>query len=480
MSLPTLVVVGRTNKGKSSVVATLAGIRPGPKLAVGPKPGTTTDAHPYPMSVDGVDLVRFVDTPGLEEAPRARAWLAERAASAAERPAALARLVAEFADGSDFREEVRALRPIIEGGGILYVVDGTQPYRPRAEAEMEVLQWAARPRLALINRLRHPESGAAERVDANVQDWRNALSQYFSTVVEFDAHRATFTQRVELFETLAAIDAQWREAMREVVQALKAQRAQQNRAAAQIIAELLAEAVSHRATRSVGKGASEADREALYQVFHEDLVDLELQARRAVEAAFGHGHFQGDEGFERAPYEEDLFAEGTWKVFGLSPGNLIVLATGAGAAAGGVADLHVGLASWGAGAIGGGVVMGALAAWRVGKRFAEVSMDSPLGFGGALRGERRLEIGPHPNPNFGWVLLGRALQHLELVRNWAHARPTDEAGEVYARIGNPVEAIEEPKPIHKLLAALRKKPTPQLRSELHAALLEVVTRQNQV
>ena len=50
-------------------------------------PGTTTEVHEYPVSVDGRTLFVLVDTPGFEDAPRALAWLRSREVSAAERPA---------------------------------------------------------------------------------------------------------------------------------------------------------------------------------------------------------------------------------------------------------------------------------------------------------------------------------------------------------------------------------------------------------
>ena len=41
--------------------------------------------------------------------------------------------------------ERRLLAPILAGASVLYVVDGTHPYRPNYEAEMEILRWTGRP-----------------------------------------------------------------------------------------------------------------------------------------------------------------------------------------------------------------------------------------------------------------------------------------------------------------------------------------------
>ena len=47
--LPRFAVVGHPNKGKSSVVATLA---QNDSIAIAMEPGTTRDSHRYPMKVD--------------------------------------------------------------------------------------------------------------------------------------------------------------------------------------------------------------------------------------------------------------------------------------------------------------------------------------------------------------------------------------------------------------------------------------------
>lgn len=478
--IPTLVVVGRTNKGKSSIVATLAEIRPGERLVVGVKPGTTRQTREYPLSIDGREVARLVDTPGLEEAPRARDWLLQHSSSAADRPDALRRFVETFDGADEFIEEVRALRPITEGGGILYIVDGTQPYRDRHEAEMEILQWAARPRLALINRIRHPDSDRAERIEEFVSDWRNALSQYFSTVVEFDAHRATFAQRVEIFRTLAALDAGWRDPMRAAVDAMVRQRRQRNLEAAGVIAGLIADSVTYTAELTLEQGESpDRRKEPLREAFHAHLIELERKARRRIEKLYAHGAFGTQETPESA-LDSDLFSEESWSTFGLSPGALVVASGIGGAAAGGMADAAVGGLSGGAGFLIGGVAGAGTALYHLTRRFAEASVDkSPAAWGRMMSGERRLRIGPHPNPNFGWVLLDRALAHLEVVRNWAHARPTGDGAdeEIRAHIGLAEELSDsEKRALNTLLVKLRKKhtaPPNELRVELERSVAKM-------
>ena len=127
MSAPVFAIVGRVNRGKSSVISTLS---EDDSVPIAPEPGTTTRCRSYPVVVDGEELFTVVDTPGFEQAARALAWLREQETSADSRPAAVASFFEHFGSGSEFPEECKLLKPIIKGASVLYVVDGSRPYRP--------------------------------------------------------------------------------------------------------------------------------------------------------------------------------------------------------------------------------------------------------------------------------------------------------------------------------------------------------------
>ena len=177
---PRFAVVGHPNKGKSSIVSTLAH---DDSVVVGDQPGTTTRCRSYPMRIDGEELYTLVDTPGFQRARAAWSWMKAHEQAADRRPEVVREFVRAHAGADGFAEEVELLGPIVEGAGILYVVDGSVPYGPEYEPEMEILRWSGRPRLALINPI-----GDADHVEA----WRAALGQYFSVVRVFDAVTADF------------------------------------------------------------------------------------------------------------------------------------------------------------------------------------------------------------------------------------------------------------------------------------------------
>ena len=103
---PRFVVVGRVNKGKSSIVATLG---EDDSVRIDPRPGTTVEVRDYPVRVDGRTLFTLVDTPGFEDAPRALAWLRQVEVSAADRPTRVAELLRAHEGTGEFADERKLL-----------------------------------------------------------------------------------------------------------------------------------------------------------------------------------------------------------------------------------------------------------------------------------------------------------------------------------------------------------------------------------
>lgn len=404
---PVLAVVGHPNKGKSSLVATLA---EDDSVAIGPTPGTTLEARAYPMRVDGELLYTLVDTPGFQRARRVLAWLEARAseigATAADRPRIVEAFVETPENTGSFPDEVALLRPLVEGAGILYVVDGGVPYGPEYEAEMEILRWTGRPSLAVINPIGRRD---------HVEDWTAALGQFFRVVRVVDALHADFATRRALLSAFGEIDDAWRSAIDRALAALDRARDATRAATAREIAGFVAEAIRLTVERRLGPDEDPARHApALEREYAEALERLEERHRTAVQRLWGHRELEAHAD-ALAVLEADLFSEDTWLRFGLRRRDLATAGAVGGAATGGVVDVAVGGASFLLGSVIGGAVGGVLG-WLGAGRLAETSVVSqPLG-------GRLARYGPARDANFPFVLFGRARYHAGLLAARAHAR----------------------------------------------------------
>ena len=403
--VPTLAVVGHPNKGKSSIVATLS---ERPDIAIDAIPGTTRTSRRYGVEANGRTLYALADTPGFERPRAALQWLTEHADSAADR----ARVVGDFVEAfalstreTRFQHECELLRPILDGAGILYVVDGSVPYGPEYEAEMEVLRWTARPRMALINPI-----GDADHVEA----WRAPLRQYFDVVQVFDTMAAAFEKRVAILEAFGQLHEPWREPLKAAAATLRERRDEQRHQAADTIASTLVTMLSYTAKKKLGPDADiSKTRDQLVEQYRNEMRRHERRGRAQVEAIYGHADLDRRETqFELV--DVDLFSTSHWSVFGLSRTQLAGMGAAGGAIAGGMFDASLGGASFLAGTALGGLAGGAGAFYGAHRLEKVRVMNMPLG-------GKQLHCGPIRSSNFAFVLLGRAILHHRMVAGRSHA-----------------------------------------------------------
>jgi hypothetical protein len=268
--------------------------------------------------------------------------------------------------------------------------------------------------MALINRVRERDYAA---------EWRPTLQQFFHIVREFDAHLARFVDRLALLRGFREIRPEWGGAIDEAIAEMEREWGGRQQHAATLLGEMLCAVLSHIEKRELPEGTDESvAREALERSFRGALREIEARARDAVERAYRHPGLERDDPVLEL-LEQDLFAEKTWRVFGLTRNQLAGYGAAWGALAGGGIDLAVGGLSLFAGAaIGAG--LGAAAGWFGGKKLANVHSHQSRVARSLWPGEtgRFLAMGPVSSARFAWVLLDRALVHFRAVRDRSHAR----------------------------------------------------------
>ncbi|MCP5539144.1 MAG: GTPase/DUF3482 domain-containing protein [Akkermansiaceae bacterium] len=422
--IPRFAVVGRVNKGKSSILATLVEEADNARIRISEIPGETTRCQSIPLVLGGETLVEFIDTPGFNRARQALAWLREHHAegSGEARIETVRRFVEAHRDNDEFQDERLLLEPVLEGAGVVYVVDASKPYRPDFGAEMEILRWTGRPRMAILNHL-SPENDYSE-------EWRERLGESFNLTREFNAHRARFRERIRLLRHLLEIEEGNRAKLEQTIRQLEAEWDRRRSEAADIFIALLGRALTERVCENVGGDRVDRDykrdeaERALKDRYRAELRELERRHHRRLIQLYKHGdaEFAEEVGDALLAGGDDLFAEETWQFLGLDPSQLALAGGLAGAAAGGSVDLATGGLTHGLGTLIGAAGGFFAAIWK-GRKLAEIRVSNPLSpKGETAAGGVKWCAGPPKNPNFPWVLLDRALFHFEHLVTRAHGR----------------------------------------------------------
>ena len=367
--------------------------------------GTTTVNRVFPMLVDGREIYRLIDTPGFQRARTALEWMHQHAASASEHRIAVERFIEAHRDDPRYEAECQLLEPILAGAGILYVIDGSIPYGPEYDAEMEILRWTGQPSMALINQI-----GESEYFD----QWQQPLSQYFKIVRVFDAQQASFDRQVQLLTGFSELADEWRQPLQEAASMLRAQRAEQIVLCSRLIADMVGDICSRTERYPMPKTDEQEAIVGAVKRFQRQLVALEQETRAEIETLFHYSELERNEA-SLAVLSSDLFSEQTWSLFGLTRDQLVTAGIVGGAAGGALLDIGSGGLTMFLGS-GLGAVVGGAGAWFGSKQMIKARvLGLPLG-------GRQLVVGPVTNPNFPWVLLGRAVVHLQHLCRRTHAR----------------------------------------------------------
>lgn len=415
--VPAFAVVGRVNMGKSAVIATLLEIDDQDVVRVSPTPGETTRCQTHRVVFGDRECIRFIDTPGFSRPVEALRIIRALHGEGTPNLETLRRFVVEA--GEDFGDEKRLLEPLLDGAGVLYVVDPAKPLRDDFLAEMEILRWTGRPRLALLNR-RSATTGPDEEL------WRSSLGGTFNLVRSFDAHHARYEERLRLLKSLLEIEERHRSKLEETIQLVEDEWERRREESAEIIISFFEDALSLRVEATLEErdltlpSRRERKAELLEKQYFERLSTLEKSCFAGLLKIHRHHLLKADTNID-AFQGIDLESGETWTKWGLKRGQLALVSALTGAAGGLAVDAATGGLTHGAGTVIGGLLGGA-AAWFKGGSLPDLRIDLTGGIKLGTGEGKSLAIGPPKNPNFPWVLLDGILSRYQQMLARAHGR----------------------------------------------------------
>ncbi len=400
-TIPEFAIVGHPNEGKSSVLSTLA---EDDTVRVSPIPGETIICQAFPVIIDNREIIRFIDTPGFQNPRKTLQWLEAYQGPEDE---LFERFLAAHRNESAFRDDCELLGPIVGGAGVIFVVDGSRPVRHVDRAEMEILRLSGAPRMAVIN-LKEDDTSFLEQ-------WQREFRKHFNSIRIFNSCMATYAQRIELLESLKAIDQQLAPVLGQVVTAFEADWQARNIQTAEVIVSLLQTTLSYRRSASCAAGEEQQLRQRLHQTYLEYVIAGEEAAQEKIRALFKHNIFD-IELPEQSILQEDLFSKKTWEFLGLSRTQLVLAATLGGGAVGAGIDLAASGLTFGVFSALGAVIGGAGTALK-GKELLPGGRLLGMKMGG-----EQLQVGPVDNIQLLYILLDRCLLFYSHVINWSHGR----------------------------------------------------------
>jgi Domain of unknown function (DUF3482)/50S ribosome-binding GTPase len=402
ITVPEFAVVGHPNEGKSSVLSTLA---EDDSVRISPIPGETKECQTFPVSIDGGEIIRFVDTPGFQNPRKTLQWMQEYRGGDEN-------LIQAFIDAHydkpDFHDDCSLLQPLLRGAGIIFVVDGSRPLRNMDKAEMEILRLTGCPRMAIIN--------CKDGETAWLSKWQQEFRKHFNSIRLFNSCKATYAERIALLESLKSIDQDLQPVLDKVINAFEEDWRNRNKQVAEFMVSFLEMGIGYSRSLSIKKGIDEvAAKMRLHNEYNEYLRMLERKCQAQIRSLYKHNIFDVVLPVHSI-LQEDLFSDKTWEFLGLNSSQLILAGAVSGAAVGAGIDVAAAGLSFGVFSAIGGLV-GAAGTALKGKEFLS---DKRL-LGVSLHNEQ-LQVGPVKNIQLLFVLLDRQLLFYRHIINWSHGR----------------------------------------------------------
>jgi hypothetical protein len=403
--VPRFAIAGDPNAGKSTLVATLA---EDDAVEINSRAGTTTEATPYPFKLGERKIFEFIDLPGFENTAELREWFEQRKDT---RGNLAKRFVEEHQSKDGFQAECAVFGSLAEDVAVIFVADATREVEEKDLDQAEVIRLCAGRRMAIINR-RSTHLGGPD--DSFLEGWKDLLERSFPIYKVFDPHRANFQDRLDLLEGLSHVVPGWEGAMKEGIRLIKKDWEDRIDAVADLIMELMEDALSFRAKVTIeGTAKTKAKEDAKVQV-EDEVRTLEARFRKRVRDLFKHRKSDWQLP-EEAILDADLFSEEVWMFFGLTKTQLILVGTAIGAAIGAGLDLLFGGLAFGIFTASLGFA-GGISAWLAADSSVSVSLPgvkipgTPFSLPGWTAGPSQQMVAQVlPNSNLLWILLDRAL-----------------------------------------------------------------------
>ncbi len=400
--IPAFAIVGHPNEGKSSVVSTLA---ENDRVRISPTPGETLVCQTFPVIIDDQEIIRFIDTPGFQNPRRILRWMK---ANEDRNDRIVPAFLDSHADDPDLAQDRELLTPIAQGAGVIYVVDGSRPIRSVDKAEMEVLRLTGAPRMAIIN--------CKEDDTEYLFQWKTAFRRHFNAIRVFNAHQATYAERISLLESLKGIDQDWITPLATVISAFKKDWAHRNALTVEIILTMLTESLEFSITRNyTEKTDEESLKKKLFEKYTQAIEKIEAIAHQRIRRLYKHNIFNYDLP-RQSIIHQDLFNEETWQVLGLTRKQLATLAGITGGTIGAAIDVAAHGLTFGLFTVIGSAVGAGWAAFGGGRQLADTKVA------GMTLGGQQVRVGPNENIQFLYILIDRALIFYVHIINWAHGR----------------------------------------------------------
>ncbi len=400
-SHPKFAVVGHPNKGKSTIVSSLA---LDDTINISDISGTTKESRSFPLKVDGKIIYELFDTPGFQRAKSLLAWLNSHTVSAHQKDMIVNDFIEANKTNPKYRDEIELLTPIMNGASIIYVVDGSKPYSSEYEAQMEILRWTTQPSMALINLIGD---------DNFVDEWQKALGQYFRMVRVYNPLNANFQTHLNILKSMSHLKEEWIEPMEHSIEIFTNYHQQKIDSTINLITDTMVDILRFKTRYKIAsKKPSKNEMERFLEDYKSQIISKEREFQNNINRIWHHNNINKDN-FLIELSNINLFSQKSKSIFGLNQKEIISSGVMGGVLAGGGVDMLLG---------GSTLLVGSMVGALVGGVSAVIGFSKLIDVEilGQKVGKIEIVLGNIKDINFSFILLSRVLYYSNIISSHSH------------------------------------------------------------
>lgn len=233
-----VAVVGHANAGKTSLMRTL--LRDAEFGEVADQAGTTRHVEGGALCIDDSHSLTLFDTPGLEDSIRLlhilSGYCADHSVDGVER---IQTFLAQQSEYPELEQEAKVLRSLLSNDLIFYVIDLREPILGKYRDELQILSYAAKPVIPVLNFTRQGS--------ANLAQWKLQLARLnFHAFVCFDNVHFNFADEIKVYQKMQTLLTDKEALLQEFISQRRIQWSERFNAASVIVANLFVESACAR------------------------------------------------------------------------------------------------------------------------------------------------------------------------------------------------------------------------------------------
>ncbi|SHO80665.1 probable integral membrane protein NMA1898 [hydrothermal vent metagenome] len=398
---PKFAVVGHPNKGKSTIVSSLA---LDDTINISDVSGTTKESRSFPLKVDGKIIYELFDTPGFQRAKSLLRWLNSHTVSAHQKDTVVKDFISANKSNPKYRDEIELLTPIMNGASIIYVVDGSKPYTSEYEAQMEILRWTSQPSMALINLIGE---------DNFIDEWQKALGQYFRLVRVYNPMNANFKTHLNILKSISHLKEEWIEPMEKSIEIFKNHHQQKNDSTINLITDTMVDILRFKTSYKIeSKKPSKNEMDRFLKDYKKRIILKEKEFQNQINRIWNHSNIEKNE-FLINLNNISLFSKKSKSIFGLNQKEVLGSGMMGGVLAGGSIDMLFGGSTLLVGSVVGALVGGVSAMVGFGKLVDVEVLGQKIG-------KVEILLGNIKDINFSFIILSRLLYYTSIISSHSH------------------------------------------------------------